>query len=273
LLSLPGFTQDQAYAFDYLRMGKTDNQGIVQTDDFVVSPGAGLQVQIAAGEAYVQQTVAKLGSFYASRGQYYIFSDSVASPYNTISAPITYSRVDQIIARVYDSYEQGLGGSSFWHFEWLTGSETYGASLANLNGIASLPDNSLLIAYVLNTVGESSISGGNIQDRRTRVTGKSTAWYPSSIWGTTTNHTAIAGQWVRCGGGSPLTVTLPSPSIAGDSVKVTAAMIGGANVTVAGSSNIWGYGAADVSSYPIGSNGTVTFSFDGSYWFADGPQA
>src|ERR1700757_392879 len=163
-LSLPAYTQDQLFPFTYLRMGMGSfaTPGVVMPGDMLVSPGSGLQVQIAAGEAYIQQTVAKLGAFYASRGLYYVFNDSVANPYNSIAAPSVNPRIDQVIARVYDVYEQGLGGSSFWRYEWLVGVETSGANLTNLSGAAALPANSLRLAYVLQTVGESSISGGNI---------------------------------------------------------------------------------------------------------------
>src|SRR5487761_1581670 len=109
-IGLPFATQDLQYPFSYLRMGQNgyNGPGTVLSSDMLVSPGSGLQVQVAAGEAYIQQTVARLGSFYASRGLYYVPSDSTASPANTITAPVSNPRVDQIIARVYDAYEQQL---------------------------------------------------------------------------------------------------------------------------------------------------------------------
>jgi hypothetical protein len=168
-LSLPFATEDQTFSFNYLRQGKAGfiAPGVVLSGDMAVSPASGLQVQIAAGEAYIQQSVARLGSFYASRGLYYCFNDGVANPYNSISAPISNPRVDMVIARVYDVYEQQLSGASYWQFQWIQGVETAGANVTYgssgyLAGVGTLPANSLLLAYVLQTVGESSIASGNV---------------------------------------------------------------------------------------------------------------
>lgn len=226
--SLPAFTQDNQYPFSYLRMGQLgyNSPGVVLAGDMQVSPGTGLQVQISAGEAYVQQTVARLGSFYAQRGVYQIFDDSVDNPYNTITAPVTYPRVDQVIARVYDSYEQQLSGSSYWRYEWLPGTETSGASLTNLNGAATLPDNSLLLAYCLATTSMSSWSSSNI----------------NNIFG---NGTVIAGPWYQS--------TLAS-NIAGFALaRWEGGGDGGRNLRVAGdlTNNTGGTTSATVATLPI----------------------
>lgn len=164
-LSLPAYTQDLQFPFQYLRMGMHSqlNAGVVSIGDMSVSPGSGLQVQIAVGEAYVQQTVSRLGSFYSQRGLYYVFNDSVNNPYNSLATPISEPRVDTIVARVYDAVEQSLGGQSFWRYEWISGTETPGATLSNLDGVATLPDNCLGLSYVLRETTEGgSISSGNI---------------------------------------------------------------------------------------------------------------
>ncbi len=127
----------------------------------VVTPGAGLQVSIAAGAAYVQQTVQNEGSTFYN-GLIFCMNDAAASPYNTITAPLSNPRIDQVILRVYDVSEQGLSGSSFARFEWLTGTETSGANLTNLTGAAALPANSLNLAYVQQDVGEASIEPEDI---------------------------------------------------------------------------------------------------------------
>lgn len=140
---------------------------VAPATDYIVSPGAGLQVQITSGNAFVQQTVAIEGGA-AYEGLYMVVNDATANPYNTITAPITNPRIDQVILRVYDIKEQGLGGSSFARLEWLVGSENASAGLGTMGpglsnpGAAALPDNSLRLAYVLQTVAESSISSGNI---------------------------------------------------------------------------------------------------------------
>lgn len=158
----PAFATDLAYGFDILRkqMSTIVGPGIVTPGDLTVSPQSGLQVQVSAGQGYVLQTVSTEGSAYA--GLYYLINDATATPANTITAPSVNPRIDQVVLRVYDVTEQSLGGSSFAQCEWVRGTETSGANLTNLSGAAALPANSLLLANVLQTVGESSISSGNI---------------------------------------------------------------------------------------------------------------
>lgn len=169
-IQIPAFTTDQPYPFLVLRkmMAAFASVGVVNpSTDFVVSPSSGLQVQVTAGSAFVAQTVNTEGSS-AYNGLYFVVNDATANPYNTISAPITNPRIDQVILRVYDVLEQGLGGSSKAQLEWLVGTESASASLATMGpglsnpGASSLPANSLSLVYVLQTVGESSISSGNI---------------------------------------------------------------------------------------------------------------
>lgn len=264
--SLPAYTQDNQYPFSYLRMGQLgyNSPGVVFAGDMQVSPGTGLQVQISAGEAYVQQTVARLGSFYAQRGVYQIFDDSVDNPYNTITAPVSNPRVDQVIARVYDSYEQQLSGNSYWRYEWLPGTETSGAQINNpsgsgyLAGAAALPDNSLCLAYCLSTVGMNSWSSGNILN--VAPFSSQNRLRPVSI---SSNTQALAGQEVVVTGSSSITVTLPSHV---KSHKIGVLNIGTGVVTVSGT-NIQGAGLSSASSFPLGSVGaSAVLLDDGTNW-------
>ena len=183
-ISTPMFCTDQSYPFEDLRLvlGALGSPGVISAGDMLVSPASGLQVQVAAGRALVPQIVATEGSFYATgTGLYYVVNDAAASPYNTILAPSASPRVDTVVLRVYDVNEQGLTGSSFARLEWVSGSETAGANVTPgssgfLAGAAAVPANSLVLAYVLQTVGESSISSGNILNV-TPVSGKS-LWTP-----------------------------------------------------------------------------------------------
>lgn len=167
-LITPFLCTDQPYPFSTLRkqMASLTSPGIVHAGDMAVSPSSGLQVQISAGEAYVQQTGATEGTNY--NGVYYELNDAPANPFNTISAPLVNPRIDMVILRIYDVTELGIGGSSFARFEWVQGSENASASLATMGpglsnpGAGTIPASSLLRAYVLQTVGESSISSGNI---------------------------------------------------------------------------------------------------------------
>lgn len=195
---------------------------VAPATDFIVSPGSGLQVQVTSGCANVQQTVNIEGGS-AYNGLYMVVNDATANPYNTISAPITNSRIDQIILRVYDTKEQGLGGSSFARLEWLVGSENASASLATMGpglsnpGAASLPANSLLLAYVLQTVGESSISGSNVLN--------ASAWGNlislGAFWGATNARALKVGNFVFLEGilaygnsaGAGVVATLPTSNM------------------------------------------------------------
>lgn len=151
-------------------MASLATPGVVNpSTDFIVTPGSGINVNVSAGAAYVQQTVAvENGGNTFYNGLYEVFNDAAANPVNTVSAPVSNPRIDQVILRVYDVQEQGLGGSSKDQIEWLPGTENASASLSTMGlglsnpGAASLPANSMLRAYVLQTVGEVSISSGNI---------------------------------------------------------------------------------------------------------------
>jgi hypothetical protein len=159
------YTQDQEYPFSLLRQGRLHNApiGLVSNGDMYVSPASGLQVSIGAGEIYIPQTITRQAlPFYAQRALYYCANDSAANPYNTITAPIAFPRVDQIILRVYDAYEQQLSGNSYARYEWLPGTETSGATLTNKSGASALPANSITLSYNLATVGMSSWSAANI---------------------------------------------------------------------------------------------------------------
>lgn len=166
-VQIPAFVDDGTYPFWNLRMalGAVANPGPVDpASELSVSPGSGLQVAISPGRAWVQQTVSTDGggaTIYQD-GMYFVVNDSAANPANSILAPVSNPRVDMVVLRVYDVKEQGLSGASKAQFEWVEGTETSGATLSNLSGVGTLPANSLLLDYVLQTVGESSISSGNI---------------------------------------------------------------------------------------------------------------
>jgi microcystin-dependent protein len=171
-LTIPAWCGDQIYPawFRRKQLASLVTAGVVNpSTDFIVSPSSGLQVQASAGAAYVEQTVCTEGggnSFY--NGLYEVFNDGAANPSNSIAVPISNPRIDQIILQVLDIQEQGVGGSSKAQLLWLEGSESASASLGTMGpglsnpGAATLPANSLLLDYVLQTVGESSISPSNI---------------------------------------------------------------------------------------------------------------
>jgi len=171
-ISIPMFTQDQPYQAWMMRRQMSSlllAPGVPQPGtDLAVSTTGTMQVRVSAGSAWVPQTIESQEPASTDEGVYYVYNDAPASPYNTVSPPVTNPRVDQVILRVYDVVEQVLSGSSYARFEWVPGSEAVGAQVSNpggagyLAGAASLPDNSLRLAYVLQTVGETSVASGNI---------------------------------------------------------------------------------------------------------------
>jgi hypothetical protein len=73
-------------------------------------------------------------------------------------------RIDRVVATIYDSaldlsgrYEVGL--------RVIAGAATAGATLANLNGAAAIPNNSILLANVLIPAASSTITDANIDTR------------------------------------------------------------------------------------------------------------
>lgn len=163
-ISVPMFTQDQVYPSWMLRrqLASERTAGVANpSTDLIVSAASGLQVSISSGTGYVQQnTVSQEGV--ADAGLYYVFNDGPVNPYNTVSAPLAYPRIDILVLRVYDIVEQASTGSSFARVEWVQGVETNGANLTNFAGMPSPPNNSLGLASVLQTPGETSIAPGNI---------------------------------------------------------------------------------------------------------------
>lgn len=267
-ISLPFATNDQKYPFSYLRkLMQAVGPGLGPVNvgtDFFVSPGSGLQVQIAAGAAFVAQTVTNDNTS-VWEGNYFVFNDGTISPSNTISAPISNPRVDIIELTVTDVNEQALSGSSSSKVQWKTGTETSGANLTNLNGAPTADANSLILAYVLQTTGESSIPSSNIQNVVSVGAGRS----PFTPIAATSSMTAVSGQFVSASPG--VTITLPAPS-AGAFVGVMAisTVTGASPVTVhygSGSGHITGVGAASVASYLLGTAEAATIlQSDGTNW-------
>lgn len=159
------WTQDQSYPAWMLRqqMAAVYQPGVsLPGFDFKVTPASGLQVAVGGGNAMVQQTAGSGSESSNDFGLYYVSNNASVNPVNTIIAPVSHSRWDLVVLRVYDVFEQSLSGVSHAQVEWVTGTESASATLTNFTGIATAPNNSLILAQVLQTVGESSISSSNI---------------------------------------------------------------------------------------------------------------
>lgn len=201
-VQIPGFCVDQQYPFWYMRkmMSALSAPVVVSpSTDLVVSPSSGLQVQVTSGSAFVQQTInIEGGSVY--NGNYLLVNDATTNPVNTITSPVSHPRIDQVIFRAYDAQEQGFGGSSKGQVEWLPGTESSSASLSTMGpglsnpGAAAMSANSMQLAYVLQTVGESSISAANILDVRPRTHGSTNISASQSTSSTTFTTLATPDQ-------------------------------------------------------------------------------
>ncbi len=136
-------------------------QGIAgASTDFAVSVSSGLTLNIAAGRAFVK------GSERSTQGSYFVYNDTTRQV-TCATAHATLPRIDRIVLRCYDS--DTTAASSRWEVAVVSGTATATASLTNLLGAATVPDNSLLLANVLVAAADTSLASGDIQDRRYNV--------------------------------------------------------------------------------------------------------
>lgn len=164
-LLIPEYLQTKTYSAMRLRQVLMDQhlqEGVVGAVDLAVAQraagGANMSVDVAAGAAFVR------GDLTSRQGLYHVYNDGIvnlAIGANTSGNP----RVDQVIARVYDS-QDGLAGADQATLEVLPGTATAGATLDNRSGAAALPLTAVRLADVLVASGTSSIVASNIRDRR-----------------------------------------------------------------------------------------------------------
>lgn len=212
-LLIPSYTTDLDYPAyqDRLLMKSLGVQaGVVETEDFKVSAGSGKNVNVKTGKAFIEQTGAKQESsnaFY--NGLYNVLNPVEQNPYNEVIVSASNPQIAQIILRVYDVEELGIGGSSFAQIEWLNGTPTSSATEAKMKegvyeGAAALPQSSYRVAYVLVPKNATTSTEYYIQNMATcssqelitRIASKAT--------------TAKPGERIVCIGG-PYAVTLPTP--------------------------------------------------------------
>lgn len=133
--------------------------GVIGPSDFLVSYGVGLSSTISAGRCRIRG----VDSSGNPSGVYELLNDTPITRAHATPNGAN-PRLDQIIARVTDFQEQGVGITE--DVAILTGVATSGASLSNRSGAALLPSNSLLLADVLVPASAASASVFSYRDRR-----------------------------------------------------------------------------------------------------------
>ena len=196
----------KTYGFEWLRYileVAPLQEGVVGTTDFAVTAAAagGMRVDIAAGTAIVR------GDVGTRNAKYIQVNDAAIAPALTFAAAHgSLPRIDQVILQINDSTDLG-SLSDTPALEIVTGTATSGATLDNRNGAAALPNNALRLADVLIPAGSSSVTAGNVRDRRPWARG---AFYRQIVnWNdytfTSASFTEIDSTYLRprieCSGG------------------------------------------------------------------------
>jgi len=133
-------------------------EGVNSSGDFKVSQraaGANMSVDVAAGSAVVKDD--HVG---ANAGGYYPAVWTGVENVTVTAAHASLPRIDRVVLRIHDAY---LGDAdNVISIVVVAGTPTAGATLANTNGAAALPDSSLLLANVLVPAASSSVIDANI---------------------------------------------------------------------------------------------------------------
>lgn len=135
--------------------------GVIDVGDLLVGSGTGMNSSVAAGRGIVRN------SFASVQGGLYLIRNDAAASYQHNTADPTNPRIDQIIAKVYDS-ETGGDSSDAANAVLIPGVATPGATLDNLSGAASLTsyNNYFRLADVLIPNGAASSASFTYRDRR-----------------------------------------------------------------------------------------------------------
>lgn len=130
-------------------------KGCMSPADLLVSAPGGMQVQVAAGYAWVPGTVIT-----GPDGQHmYGVPLTAAKTLGNVPAPVGGTRRDSVVLRVYDEGDAPGAGLNVTRVEYRVN------PVVSLTAEA-LPANAILLAYVDVTNGAAAITAGMITDRR-----------------------------------------------------------------------------------------------------------
>jgi hypothetical protein len=150
----PGLTDMTFRQFRQLSQAVAGKGAMSPTDLLVSAPG-GMQVQVAAGYAWVPGTV-----LVGPEGQHkYGVPLTAAKTLGAIPAPAGATRRDSVVLRVLDSGDGDGSGMQLGRVE-------YRVNPSESVTPEALPANAILLAYVDVTVAAAAITAGMITDRR-----------------------------------------------------------------------------------------------------------
>lgn len=156
----PLYMQELGYParLDRQLIGDIFSAGVKAGTSYAVSSSGGARsVNVAEGSAFVE------GTHTPDQGTYRVFNDDTVLL--THDTAVTFARLDMVILRIYDTEEGDVSDSAV--LEIVKGAEAAGTTLANRNGVGTLPPSSLLLADVLVPTGSGTvIPSANINDRR-----------------------------------------------------------------------------------------------------------
>ena len=266
---VPELLETKTYPFSRVRRMMEHagiQEGIWDPGDLKVaqrSAGATMSVDVAAGSGWIR------GDDTARQGMYHVENDAVVN-LAIGAAHATLPRVDQVIARVYDSTVVG-GAQDFARPEILPGTPTSGAALDNAAGNtsrAALPATAIRLGEILVANGATSITNANIRDRRLWARGfyhrivrhqngsGSSNYAVTPAW-TSVDATNVAPRF-ECSG-SPVRVTADGLMQVGANLGTRLAVrVDGAEVNV---TTTGGYGDSRNLSNPTAGASDFGFSF------------
>ena len=147
--------------------------GVVGAGDFLVTPGSGLALSSAAGQAIIMPS----GGADTQPGRYLVADSTAEGSASWEGGPIAANgsgnpRLDAVVLKVFDHDYVSSGGRREWVRQYVPGVASAGAALGGT--LPALPNSSLLIAEVLIPAGattDTSIPSANIRDRRPSAKG------------------------------------------------------------------------------------------------------
>jgi len=227
---------------------------VAATDLQTTYQGAGLKVEIAAGEAIVPNNVSASGTGYYLR----------LSATSTVTLPAANSsnaRVEAVAAYIKDESYSGSGNEGL--VEVLAGNAKAGATLGNLEGAPgqsggpALPKNVLVLAYILVPAAATTISNADIKNVAERANLGLSAGL--NMVDTSSGREILNGEFTEVSAAVTMTVT-PSVNLYCGAINRS-----GGTVTIkANSGSIYGDFLNGVSEFKLATNQHVLLLSEGA---------